>query len=413
MKNTYTDFERYLQNGKKMIVFGCGKRFQKFVCEHPQMVNYIEMILDNTYQKENLLVDGKEIPVCIPEKVLEYDTDKYVFLFCAVAWSEMKEQLDNLIGKEYLYFRYPLSIDYMNNYEKAYQVRVVNKVIEKLNEYKLTNRAADLLKKSSEELIAGLKDKQICAMARMPIVLTPKCTLRCKDCNNLMWRFEQPEELDVIKIKKSIDNILSAVDFAVIFELIGGEPFVAKNFKEVLSFLLTKEKLLKVEITTNGTVKLSKDVKELLKNEKVTVRISNYGNVVNQQPFIEELKKNQISYNVLPMDRWTEVGGINKRNRSAEELRLQYYSCQSGFDCKTLWEDKIYPCARAASLAVLGIYKECPYIDVSSEEGLWKKIEKFYEVPVCGACDYCDMAIDEVKYVEPAIQLQRKDKEEK
>ena len=74
--------------------------------------------------------------------------------------------------------------------------------------------------------------------------------------------------------------------------------------------------------------------------------------------------------------------------------------------CKTLWEDKIYPCARAASLAELGIMQDCPNISELGKERLWERLYSFYTVASCGICDYCDMSVENPVYVEPAVQME-------
>ena len=188
-------------------------------------------------------------------------------------------------------------------------------------------------------------------------------------------------------------------------ELIGGEPFAARNLKEVLDFLIKEEKVLCIEITTNATIFPHQELVSSLRNEKVLIKISDYSMIVNQERFVECMENNQIHYKKLIFENWIATGGIEKRNRESSELIKQYYNCNSGYLCKTLWENKLYPCARAASLAELGIYKECPYIDVSNDEKLRERLIHFFMVPTCGPCDYCNIALEEVEFVEPAVQI--------
>lgn len=227
-----------------------------------------------------------------------------------------------------------------------------------------------------------------------------------------MWAFSKNEiwgygDLECKKIIVSMLKIIEALDFIPCVELIGGGPFLAQNLGRVLGFLLNQEKVLAVEITTNATIIPQEEILEQLKNPKVVVRISNYGNVVDQSRFLDCMGQNEIRYQTLASQgRWVSPGGTTARNRDEGELVRQYYRCNSGYLCKTLWEDKIYPCARAASLAELGIVQDCPNISGLDKEGLWERLYSFYIVPSCGICDYCDMSIENPVYVEPAVQME-------
>ena len=183
---------------------------------------------------------------------------------------------------------------------------------------------------------------------------------------------------------------------------------MAQNIKDVLEFLSGQEKVLCIEITTNATIIPHEEIINQLKNSKVVIHISDYGNVANPQKFLECMRQNEIQFRVLEFQgKWVSTGGTEKRNRSAEELSRQYYQCISGNLCKTLWEDRIYPCARAASLAALEIMTDCPCINSLEKERLRERMHSFYIVPSCGPCDYCDVSIENPVYVEPAVQLER------
>ena len=198
------------------------------------------------------------------------------------------------------------------------------------------------------------------------------------------------------------------MDLIPCVELIGGEPFAAGNLNHVLDFLLKQKNVMVIEITTNATIMPSVETLNRLKNQKIYIHVSSYGHVVDQRRFISCMQENNIQYRLLEFqNQWVSTGGIEKRNRDADELMYQYYHCTSGNLCKTLWENKLYPCARAASLAALGIMADCPYIDCLQKEDIRERLYSFYLVPSCGPCDYCDVAVADPVYVEPAVQLDR------
>lgn len=406
--NTYTRLQEETQS-KKIIAFGSGRFFREFMLKYPFLSEKIEFIMDNDHDKNTYDDNDITIPIVRPEEVKGIDCSKYIFIFCAVQWKVMKEQLDGITGQNYTYFHYPLDMDYRKNRELGIYHRIIVPTMEKLREYSTVGKAMELTSvKSEDELIKGLEQKKFYTVPRLTVVLTPRCSLRCKECNNLMWMFSGSRDLAAGKIIASLENIISQFDFIPCIELIGGEPFTAQNLKDVLDFLSGQEKVLCIEITTNATIIPHKEIINQLKNPKVIIHISDYGNVVNSQKFLECMRQNEIRFRILEFQgRWVSTGGTEKRNRSVEDLTRQYYQCVSGNLCKTLWEDRIYPCARAASLAALEIMTDCPSINSIEKEGLRERMYSFYIVPSCGACDYCDVSIENPVYVEPAVQLER------
>lgn len=406
--NTYTRLLEEIQ-AKKIIAFGSGKFFREFLLKYPSLNEKIELILDNDNAKDTYDYNDFIIPIIRPEEVKRIDCSNYIFVFCADQWKAMKEQLDGITGRNYTYFRYPLDVDYRKNRELGIYHRIIVPAMEKLREYSTVGKAMELTGVENEdELIKGLEQKKFYTIPRLTVVLTPRCSLRCKECNNLMWMFSGSRDLAAGKIIASLENIISQFDFIPCIELIGGEPFMAQNIKDVLEFLSGQEKVLCIEITTNATIIPHEEIINQLKNSKVVIHVSDYGNVVNPQKFLECMRQNEIQFRVLEFQgKWVATGGTEKRNRSAEKLSRQYYQCISGNLCKTLWEDRIYPCARAASLAALEIMTDCPCINSLEKERLRERMYSFYIVPSCGPCDYCDVSIENPVYVEPAVQLER------
>lgn len=406
MENTYVELIEKLSE-KKIIAFGCGNFFKKALLRYPKLIEKVAFILDNQ-KKDMYIYEKRKIPVYKPEVLLDKCLDEYIIIFFANKWKEMKKQLDELLVKEYEYFYFPFEVNYMIDKEMSYYHRVAVPVIEELEKAGMLRTVLDSYGlDSSKQLAEAMVNEKISAIPRIPIILTPKCSLRCKECNNLMWKFTTYQDLATDIIKKSLKKIISAFDFIPSVELIGGEPFTAKNLKEILDFLIKEEKVLRVEITTNASVLPQQEWINSLQDEKVIVRISDYSMIVNQERFAKCMEDNHIHYEKLSFENWIATGGIEKRNRESAELIKQYYNCDAGYLCKTLWENKVYPCARAASLAELGIYKECPYVDVSKSEKLKERLTHFFMVPTCGPCDYCNVAVEDIEFVEPAVQIQK------
>ena len=57
------------------------------------------------------------------------------------------------------------------------------------------------------------------------LMITEKCTLKCKDCANLMQFYESPINIDLKEVQLILDNLLKKLDLLYEVRLIGGEPF--------------------------------------------------------------------------------------------------------------------------------------------------------------------------------------------
>lgn len=248
-----------------------------------------------------------------------------------------------------------------------------------------------------------LRGNGMTMITRLVVVLGTKCSLRCRDCNNLMNHFKPQFDIDATQILQALKNLLRVVDGIVKCELIGGEPFLAKNFTSILEFCLSNEKIWSVEATTNGTIMPQEDSIKLLQHEKMVVRISDYGELVDKRPLIEYLEKRHIKYMLLDIGDWTVPGDVTKRGRNTEELKKIYENCIPAYWCKALFRDKMFVCPRAASLYELGYMKEKEYLCI--DENLSKEaLERFVFKDIGLACDYCDTAIENAIVTKPAIQ---------
>lgn len=241
-------------------------------------------------------------------------------------------------------------------------------------------------------------------IARLVVVLGTKCSLRCRDCNNLLPYYQIQEDFDKEQIINSLINITDNARSILRCELIGGEPFLSKNLDDVLEWVIKNETIKSVEITTNGTITPNEKTIPLLQNPMVLVRISDYGELVDKNKIITFLNEHKIRYEVIGSGKWVSAGGVESRQRKETELRKQYKACSAGYYCKTLYKGKIYACARAASLFDLGFMKEEEYIEASNGFSV-KEMRDFIFRDFSVACDYCDMATKDSVHVDPAIQI--------
>ena len=228
------------------------------------------------------------------------------------------------------------------------------------------------------------------------VVMTTHCSLKCKNCNNLIPCYEEPYHIPAGELIKDIDTLLSHTDTCLKIQLMGGEPFVYPYLPEVLDYLKGHPKIMSVGITTNGTIIPKAEVLEKIaalpcKN----IAISDYG--LPQQKIKElcrTLKKYGISYHRSYARTWADPGGVECRNKSLKQLSKEYNSCFSSRYCRTMLNGKLFLCARSASLFDLG-YMESSHdafdIRLKRTDGEFRReLRNFFLKDYAEACNYCD-----------------------
>ena len=245
---------------------------------------------------------------------------------------------------------------------------------------------------------------------QVEIALTTRCTLRCKDCSNLMQYYEKPKDCSFEINMTSVSNFLDAVDYVDRFILLGGEPFLYKELPIILEKILASDKVRRVWIYSNGTL-LPHDMKllELMCNEKVQLYISNYGQLSTKLNEIKILcNEKGIALKIADENsEWISAGDISKRGRSRKELELQFKNC--GLSCYNMLNGRLCYCARSSSAVELGIVKNEICVDLLKQDGLNNRLYTFLHKnhQYLETCDYCDLGTDNCIKIEKAIQVTR------
>ena len=249
------------------------------------------------------------------------------------------------------------------------------------------------LKKYISRIEDKIRKEDILILPRVVIELTPVCTLKCKGCNNLMPFYEKPKHVPKDNVLRDIRKLMGCIDGIVTVELIGGEPFAYPWLKDIVCEIIDYDGVAEVEVTTNGTIVPSEELIGCLKNGKITVNISKYDNVDYKDNIAELLFRTGIRYEEHRELQWIDSGGIESRGKKPEEIRGNYMNCHPGIYCKTLYNGRIYACARSASLYDMGICKDLDgYVDIHGVSNLKEELKKFWLKSFDNSCDYCDFS---------------------
>ena len=257
----------------------------------------------------------------------------------------------------------------------------------------------------------GMPDKLF--LRNVDLEITERCSMRCRDCCNLMQYYKKPKDYPLEELIKWLDELLKYVDEIYEIRILGGEPFMHRDIHRIVGQMLPHPQIHRILIITNATIMPSEEMWESMQHEKVGFSITDYGklsrNLLNMQ---RELDRREIVYDIHEMGGWTQCSNISAHGRNGVELREIYQECCAK-NLITLLDGRIYKCPYIANAVNLKAIPdmEGEYVDLKTLKGMdlaaAKKVMRSYikEKDCFLSCDYCDGRSFDAEEIEPAIQI--------
>lgn len=233
------------------------------------------------------------------------------------------------------------------------------------------------------------------------LMITEKCSMKCRDCSNLMQYYEHPENADLAQMYAMIDGLCEKMDEIYEFRVIGGEPFMHKELHTVVAYAAAKTNVRKVSIFTNATIVPREHQWEALQHEKVRLFITDYDELSrNHIRLVAELESRGIAYVSEKANGWTDCSSVEKHNRTIKENEEVWSQCCAK-NLATLADGRLYRCpfaANAHKLKAVPDYKD-DYLVV--EDASKEAIRHFLrDKTMIETCDHCNGR----SYGSPVIQ---------
>ena len=246
------------------------------------------------------------------------------------------------------------------------------------------------------------------------IVVTTACTLKCRDCANLISFYDKTYQIDYEVIVCSMDRLLSFVDKIEEVGVLGGEPFLYPWLGKLINYLCGEQQIERVRVVTNGTVvPIDFVLMKSFQDDKVHVQISDYPNTTkskaNEVCDIMKLYNVNYLYVNRKQEKWRDYGTAEIKAKSLTELENQYSNCN--MKCRSLLNGKLYFCPRSAHGNDLGIIKENAFVDLldnslSQQEMKNKLHTLLYDLSYIMACKICNAGTKEFEEIDAAIQFE-------
>jgi hypothetical protein len=249
------------------------------------------------------------------------------------------------------------------------------------------------------------------------IIVTERCSLKCKDCSNLIQYYKNPKDCDTKEILKSIDAFCNIIDEVNEFRIPNGEAFMNKEVHLIIKRLIDEPKVYRIVIYTNGTILPSKEQIEYLKDKKILFIITDYGKLSTKiDTLTRKLADNNIAFYVQKAQGWTDCAKIGRHYRSIKEAKEIFKNCCAK-NTFTISDGKLYRCpfsANAFRLKAVPDYKD-DYINFIKEiednkaiSEIKEKIKKFIlEKEFLQTCDFCNGRSFSDPEITPAIQIKK------
>lgn len=296
-----------------------------------------------------------------------------------IAYHNIEDCVDQLSELGYDDFYSPLEL--LKNYD-------VSKHSHRLSQSYMQNKI--LINMKSHELYF---DETKIYMRSLDVMITAKCSLKCKSCANLMQYYVAAKNTDY-EILTALDTLNKNVDAIDEFRIIGGEPLMNKEWSNIVNGILEQDANRKIFIYTNGTIPARDDQLESFYDKNVNFYITDYGKLSRNIDKLEQsLKKHNIGYRREFADNWVDCASIRKHNRTVEENELVYKECCAK-KLYTLLNGKLYTCPFIANAANLNAIPDnkADYVDLlSNSDDLRKKLKRLIKMQkFFPACDFCD-----------------------
>ena len=246
----------------------------------------------------------------------------------------------------------------------------------------------------------------------LDLVITTKCSLKCRYCCNLMQYFEHPWNFTLAELTHNVRKLLTYVSELNEMRVIGGEPFVHPELAQIIEMLIGENKIKKISILSNGSIMPNEQQWKIFENDKVILTYSDYGPAKsrNLNAIKEIALKRGVNCYFKEKEDWADCSRIDDYHRDKDNLIRTLEECCA----KHLYSmvgDTIYRCPFMGNAEALGAisvpheekFNVNDYLrDIISGQEMIKHL--FYEKDCFTGCNYCPGRPYETSLIPPAEQ---------
>ncbi len=262
-------------------------------------------------------------------------------------------------------------------------------IIDFLEENGLTKNRNYFLKKEFAAVYLLYKEEKL-AIDWMNLIVTDRCSLKCKDCIMFSTYFTKPEHQALEELKNDVDLVFDTYSYIENYQMVGGEPLIYPELENIIEYVGENYRgsIGDFLITTNGTILPPDSFFEKCARYDMTIRLSDYSLSANffKKQMIEELvnklQQYGVNYEMFGTGVWHDFGDPrNSGKHTREELIHLYQVC----DCvhSTVRNGKWYTCCRQAAGVWSGMCEDKDDCLDLKQTGLDRKVILEYYLKYC------------------------------
>ena len=221
----FSDFKVANNNTSKVFIFGAGTigRLTDLALKQKGINAYC--FIDSDPRKQGREIQGKNI--ISPDDLKKSDTKtSHIFISCNYFSSIIPFLKKNNFNNFYKVTEILNDVDVYKLYDKI----DMQMLFAKLLPLKLERNLAFYNEMCNKESYIS---NNVLRLKSIDVQITEKCSLKCKDCSNLMQYYKKPQDSDFHVLTKSVDKILNSIDFVDELRVLGGDPFMNKDLYKV------------------------------------------------------------------------------------------------------------------------------------------------------------------------------------
>lgn len=379
LDNLTTQLNRVIDCDKKIVLFGTLEMSMMIQRTLAFYNKSIYCFLDNDPEKRKTIIN--DLKVYSPEELLDEGT-AFQIIICTYNRSNMKQIKEQLMamGFDDVYESDPFFF--------AYQAYVMKRPVD----HEAYARTIEMLNDPADKIIIGQGE------ANVPVIITEKCTLSCKDCGVMIPYYHQPMHYDKEFILKSIRTLAQCVDAIETINLIGGETLLHPDLGEICQEVAKIDNIYSIIIATNGTIIPDDETIKKLSGSVTKVILSDYGDLSrNKAGLKEKLDSNGIFYVSFCDDvLWTKFYPPQKYNRTQEENAEIFEHCKWAKLLSKMINGEFHLCDFSAGLSKFKMIpnNQSDYVNLMDDsltigEKRALMMELLNRRPYLEACDYC------------------------
>lgn len=386
-------------NSHTLVLYGAGDlgELTKFALENLEIK--IDFYCDSN--KEKIDKDYFGIKVISPEELFKLDKKINIFITNNYI-SQIKNELykANFIN---IYDCVTLLENTNFPIDRVYKTLPAPKIERRIAFYKNMCLKEDYLR--NRKLVLKSLDVQI----------TERCSLKCANCSNLMQYYESPQNSEMDVTFKSIERFMECIDEIYEFRILGGDPFMNKEMYKVVNKLKEYSKVKKIIVYTNGRIIPKGENLECLKDSRVIVDCTNYGEISNKHDeIVKVLEDSGVLYSTYLTTEWQDCGRVLPYQKRTEDEKKYLFNNCCNSDLLSLLHGKLYRCPFSANGVNINAIPDDKkdVVDLTDEaisiKELKEKIKYLtFDKKYLTACSYCNGRDYRTEPITAAIQTKK------